>query len=69
MNKDCIPYGSDVSGGAFECQDCGKIIHMHSGVSLPPCPEYTKTPHPKKCWKNLTGKGDAPQDPYPNKHK
>jgi hypothetical protein len=66
MDKDCIPYGSDVSAGTFECQDCGKVITMGSSSSLPPC-NNTEVEHVKKCWKNLTGQGDAPEDPYPNK--
>ena len=66
MDKNCIPYGSDVSGGRFKCADCGRVITMSSGDSLPPCPDYTASTHPKKCWKNLSGRGDAPQDPYPN---
>lgn len=67
MDKNCIPYGSDVSGGTFKCQDCGNEITMASASSLPPCSNYTPSTHKKKCWKNLSGQGDAPNDPYPNK--
>lgn len=67
MDKNCIPYGSDVSGGRFKCQDCGREMVMASASSLPPCPFYKEDTHPKKCWKNLTGQGDAPEDPYPNR--
>lgn len=67
MDKNCIPYGSDVSGGRFKCNDCGKIITMPSADSLPPCPNYNKFTHTKKCWKNISGQGDDPNDPYPNR--
>ena len=67
MDKNCIPYGSDVSAGTFECQDCGDVITMASRSSLPPCSNYSSLTHIKKCWKNLSGQGDAPNDPYPNK--
>jgi hypothetical protein len=67
MDKKCIPYGSDVSGGTFKCQDCGKIMKMASSTSLPPCSNFNKTSHLKKCWQNLTGLGDSPDDPYPKK--
>lgn len=67
MDKDCIPYGSDVSGGQFKCQDCGKVITIASTPSMPPCSNFTEATHPKKCWKNLSGQGDAPEDPYPGK--
>ncbi|HPM48149.1 MAG TPA: hypothetical protein PL056_13875 [bacterium] len=67
MDKKCIPYGSDVSGGQFRCRDCGEIITMPSRTSLPPCPYYKILPHPLKCWENISGQGDAPKDPYPKK--
>ncbi|MDX2360747.1 MAG: hypothetical protein QNK23_08065 [Crocinitomicaceae bacterium] len=67
MDKNCIPYGSDVSAGKFKCRDCGEIITMASKKSLPPCPNYKPLTHPKKCWKNISGQGDAPDDPYPNR--
>jgi transcription initiation factor TFIIIB Brf1 subunit/transcription initiation factor TFIIB len=66
MRKKCIPYGSDVSDGKFECADCGKIITMASKTSLPPCPNYNNSEHSKKCWNVLSGQGDSPNDPYPN---
>lgn len=62
-DKDHIPYGSDVSGGAFACVDCGEGIQMESGDSLPPCPYIDDKPHPQKGWKNLYGGGDAADDP------
>ena len=65
--KDCVPYGSDVSAGTYECADCGYIYSNQSKTSLQPCPKFTKDSHPKKCWKILSGKGDDPKDPYPNK--
>lgn len=67
MKKDCVPYGSDVSAGTFECRDCGRIISTSSVSSLPPCPDYNTKLHTKKCWKVISGGGDAPQDPYPNR--
>jgi len=67
MQKKCVPYGSDVSAGTFKCADCGKIIQMQSRTSLPPCPESQTTLHTKKCWIVLSGQGDSPYDPYPNK--
>lgn len=73
MQKKCVPYGSDVSAGEFECADCGQKIKMGSRTSLPPCPTlrgaglaYQGT-HTKKCWIVLSGQGDAPEDPYPNR--
>ncbi len=67
MNKSYIPYGSDVSGGEFECVDCKRKITIGSSDSLPPCPNFRKEPdkHKLKGWKNLTGRGDAKEDPYP----
>ncbi|MDN5109776.1 hypothetical protein PJV99_06480 [Aliarcobacter butzleri] len=67
MKKSCVPYGSDVSGGEFECADCGKIIKMSAKTSLPPCSDSKSIPHSKNCWKVLSGQGDSPEDPYPNK--
>lgn len=64
--KNCIPYGSDVSAGQFECADCGYILTITSVPSLPPCPMIRSRPHILKCWKCLSGQGDAPEDPYPN---
>lgn len=74
MQKKCVPYGSDVSGGKFECADCGKVITMPSRTSLPPCPNFRDNGlanhlvHTRKCWIVLSGQGDAPEDPYPNKY-
>ena len=62
MEKDEIPYGSDVSGGAFACADCGHGIQMASGDSLPPCPEHDDS-HTKNAWRSLYGQGDAKDDP------
>lgn len=62
VDKDCVPYGSDVSGGAFSCADCGRSIQMQSGDSLPPCPGFDDS-HVRKCWSVLHGQGDAPDDP------
>lgn len=67
MDKKCIPYGSDVSGGKFKCGDCGHVITMASHDHLPPCPKFNPQTHPKRCWENLSGQGDSPNDPYPNK--
>ena len=66
MKKRCVPYGSDVSAGEFECKDCGEIIKMSSKKSLPPCPKISESPHRYKCWIVLKGQGDAPDDPYPD---
>lgn len=66
MTKDnCVPYGSDVSAGTYQCADCGHKYSNQSKTSLPPCPQLEKAPHPKKCWNVLSGQGDAPVDPYP----
>ena len=67
MKKQCVPYGSDVSAGCFKCADCGKEISMGSKTSLPPCSNYSPLTHPKKCWTVLSGQGDKPNDPYPNR--
>lgn len=61
-----VPYGSDVSAGTYECADCGYRYSNESKTSLPPCPELSEKPHPKKAWRIVSGQGDAPQDPYPN---
>lgn len=63
MEKEFVPYGSDVSGGAFSCVDCGEGIQMESGDSLPPCPRFDEKPHPRKGWNVLYGQGDAEDDP------
>ncbi|EHB5529372.1 TPA: hypothetical protein RQL08_004385 [Vibrio vulnificus] len=60
-----VPYGSDVSAGTYKCSDCGKIYSNQSKTSLPPCPNFSKTPHPLRAWDILTGQGDATKDPYP----
>jgi len=65
--KNCVPYGSDVSAGTYECADCGHIYSNQSKTSLPPCPEYKSKPHSLMCWKILSGQGDAENDPYPNR--
>lgn len=65
--KRCVPYGSDVSAGTYECGDCGHIYSNQSKTSLPPCPKRTQSTHVKNCWHILSGQGDAPQDPYPNR--
>ena len=61
-SKDYVEYGSDVSGGAFSCVDCGYGIQMESGDSLPPCPKLDDD-HTEKGWKVLYGGGDAADDP------
>jgi hypothetical protein len=67
MKKKCVHYGSDVAAGTYECVDCGYRYSNQSKTSLPPCPHYRSSPHPEKCWKILTGQGDAPEDPYADK--
>jgi len=67
VKKDCVPYGSDVSAGAYECADCGYKYSNQSKKSLPPCRNYDEKTHQLKCWKILSGQGDAPNDPYPSK--
>lgn len=70
MKKNCVPYGSDVSAGEFECADCGKKIKMGSKTSLPPCPNsrgLSGAFHSKNCWIVISGRGDALEDPYPNR--
>ncbi|MBS4762737.1 hypothetical protein [Brachyspira aalborgi] len=66
MYKSYIPYGSDVSAGKFQCLDCGYILTIQSTKSLPPCPNFDKNTHTENAWTNLSGQGDAPDDPYPN---
>jgi len=67
MQKKCVPYGSDVSAGSFQCADCEEIIQTSSRTSLPPCPKIRKKLHIKKCWIILSGQGDSPNDPYPSR--
>ena len=55
---DCIPYGSDVSGGVFECADCGEGLQISSTESLPPCPNHDDS-HSRECWKTIYGKGES----------
>jgi len=63
MKKKCVPYGSDVSAGKYKCADCGYIYSNQSKKSLPPCPHFDETTHPKRCWTIMTGQGDDPLDP------
>ncbi|VVO57737.1 hypothetical protein PS732_00653 [Pseudomonas fluorescens] len=65
MQKDYVPYGSDISAGSYACLDCGREYSGPSQTSMPPCPDFTEVSHPLKGWKVLTGQGDACQDPYP----
>ena len=65
MQKDHVPYGSDISAGTYACVDCGFEYSGPSQTSMPPCPDFTQASHPLKGWKVLRGQGDAPQDPYP----
>ncbi|OBU07365.1 hypothetical protein [Morganella psychrotolerans] len=65
MKKTNVPYGSDVSSGTYTCCDCGYIYSNQSKSSLPPCPNFKKSPHPKRAWDIKTGRGDAKDDPYP----
>ena len=65
MQKDYVPYGSDISAGSYACLDCGREYSGPYQTSMPPCPDYTGVSHPLKGWKVLTGQGDASQDPYP----
>lgn len=65
VKKKCVPYGSDVSAGTYECSDCGYHYSNQSKTSLPPCPNFRSTIHIKKCWIILTGRGDSYKDPYP----
>jgi hypothetical protein len=65
MQKDSVPYGSDISAGTYACVDCGREYSGPSQKSMPPCPDFTEASHPLKGWKVLSGQGDALQDPYP----
>ena len=65
MQKDSVPYGSDISAGTYACVDCGREYSGPSQSSMPPCPDFTEASHPLKGWKVLSGQGDAPQDPDP----
>lgn len=65
VQKKCVPYGSDVSAGTYECADCGHKYSNQSKTSLPPCPQWTKATHSINGWNILSGQGDAPEDPYP----
>ncbi|AYA67945.1 hypothetical protein CDG62_06055 [Acinetobacter sp. WCHA55] len=67
VQKANVPYGSDVSAGTYECSDCGYEYSNQSKTSLPPCPNRTKSVHYKNAWNIITGKGDAKEDPYPNR--
>lgn len=67
MQKDYVPYGSDVSPGTYACVDCGHEYSNQAKTSMPPCPQIRKTPHTRHDWKILTGQGDAAIDPYPEK--
>ncbi|EJN21594.1 MULTISPECIES: hypothetical protein [unclassified Pseudomonas] len=67
MQKDYVPYGSDVSPGTYECVDCGHQYSNQAKTSMPPCPQFRKTAHALNGWKILTGQGDAIKDPYPEK--
>ncbi len=57
VKQECVPYGSDVSGGAFACADCGYGLQMQSGT-LPPCPQHDGS-HGRQCWNVLYGKGES----------
>lgn len=65
MQKDAVPYGSDVSAGTYECCDCGHRYSNQSKTSLPPCPKRHETLHVLNAWSIVTGRGDAKDDPYP----
>ena len=67
MQKDYVPFGSDVSAGTFECVDCGELYTNQAKTSIPPCPQHKKKIHKLNGWRVLTGQGDAVSDPYPNK--
>ncbi|WP_025112712.1 hypothetical protein [Pseudomonas sp. H1h] len=67
MQKDYVPYGSDVSPGTYECVDCGHQYSNQAKTSMPPCPQFRKTAHLLNGWKILTGQGDAGNDRYPQK--
>ena len=65
MKRRCVPYGSDVSAGKYKRADCGHEYSNQSKTSLPPCPNYKKSTHTKKCWDIISGAGDSTSDPYP----
>jgi len=67
MQKDYVPYGSDVSPGTYACVDCGHEYSNQGKTSMPPCPQFRKTAHTRHGWRILTGQGDAVADPYPEK--
>jgi len=67
MQKDHVPYGSDVSAGTYECADCGRQYSNQSKTSLPPCPDYQPSTHVLNGWNIQSGQGDAVTDPYPNR--
>ncbi|VVM68092.1 hypothetical protein PS647_01646 [Pseudomonas fluorescens] len=48
MQKDHVPYGSDISAGTYACVDCGFEYSGPSQTSMPPCPDFKKTPHTRK---------------------
>ncbi len=56
-NQQRVPYGSDVSGGAFACTDCGYGLQMQSGT-LPPCPQHDAS-HTEEAWNVLYGRGES----------
>lgn len=61
MTDATIPYGSNVSGGAFACADCGEGIQISSTTSLPPCPNHDES-HTKNAWNTLYGRGESASD-------
>lgn len=65
VQKTYVPYGSDVSAGTYKCVDCGRTYTNQSKTSMPPCPDFTVSTHPKKGWEIISGKGDSAKDPYP----
>lgn len=68
VQKRCVSYGSDVSAGTYEYEDCGHRYSNQSKTSLPLCPKHNPSTHSKNCWNILcSGQGDAPEDPYPNR--
>lgn len=61
MSDALIPYGSDVSGGVFECADCGAGLQIQSTESLPPCPQHDSD-HTQNAWKTIYGRGESEDD-------
>ncbi len=61
MNDELIPYGANVSGGAFACADCGEGLQISSTQSLPPCPKHDES-HTLNGWNTLYGRGEAGSD-------